>query len=78
MTGRAGGTAVVTLEPCNHTGRTGPCVEALLAAGIARVVFAVADPNPAAAGGAELLRAAGVDVEAGLLAAEAERATSAG
>ena len=69
-----GGTVVVTLEPCAHTGRTGPCTGALLAAGVARVVFAVADPNPAAAGGAEPLRAAGVEVEAGLLAAEAEPA----
>lgn len=67
-----GATAVVTLEPCAHTGRTGPCVEALLAAGVARVVFAQSDPNPEAAGGAERLRAAGVDVEGGLLADEAE------
>ena len=69
-----GGTAVVTLEPCAHTGRTGPCTERLLAAGVARVVFAVTDPDPAAAGGGEILRRAGVDVEAGLLRAEAERA----
>jgi diaminohydroxyphosphoribosylaminopyrimidine deaminase/5-amino-6-(5-phosphoribosylamino)uracil reductase len=69
-----GGTVVVTLEPCAHTGRTGPCTEALLAAGVARVVYAVADPTPQAAGGGAVLRAAGVDVEAGLLAAEAERA----
>ena len=47
-----GGTALVTLEPCNHTGRTGPCAQALIDAGIARVVYAVADPNPAATGGA--------------------------
>jgi diaminohydroxyphosphoribosylaminopyrimidine deaminase/5-amino-6-(5-phosphoribosylamino)uracil reductase len=58
-----GATAVVTLEPCNHTGRTGPCAEALVAAGVARVVYAVADPGDASGGGAERLRAAGVDVE---------------
>jgi diaminohydroxyphosphoribosylaminopyrimidine deaminase/5-amino-6-(5-phosphoribosylamino)uracil reductase len=55
-----GGTAVTTLEPCNHTGRTGPCSVALLAAGIAHVHHAAADPNPQAAGGAAHLRAAGV------------------
>jgi len=66
-----GSTAVVTLEPCNHTGRTGPCAPALLAAGVARVVFAQTDPNPLAAGGAHTLRAAGVDVVGGLLADEA-------
>ncbi|MEU7039609.1 bifunctional diaminohydroxyphosphoribosylaminopyrimidine deaminase/5-amino-6-(5-phosphoribosylamino)uracil reductase RibD [Streptomyces varsoviensis] len=66
-----GGTAVVTLEPCNHTGRTGPCAQALLDAGIARVVYAVADPTPAATGGAGTLADAGVDVEGGLLADEA-------
>lgn len=61
-------TAVVTLEPCNHTGRTGPCSVALIEAGIERVVYAVTDPNPQAVGGAERLRAAGVDVTGGLLA----------
>lgn len=66
-----GATAVVTLEPCNHTGRTGPCSQALIDAGIARVVFAVADPNPTASGGAMRLRDAGVDVEAGRLDVEA-------
>ncbi len=66
-----GGTALVTLEPCNHTGRTGPCAQALIDAGIARVVYAVPDPNPTATGGAGTLRAAGVDVEGGLLADEA-------
>jgi diaminohydroxyphosphoribosylaminopyrimidine deaminase/5-amino-6-(5-phosphoribosylamino)uracil reductase len=68
-----GGTAVVTLEPCNHTGRTGPCAEALIDAGVARVVFAQPDPNPVAAGGAEALRAAGVAVEMGLLERDARR-----
>ncbi|MFJ4850265.1 MULTISPECIES: bifunctional diaminohydroxyphosphoribosylaminopyrimidine deaminase/5-amino-6-(5-phosphoribosylamino)uracil reductase RibD [unclassified Streptomyces] len=68
-----GGTAVVTLEPCNHTGRTGPCAQALIAAGVSRVVYAVGDPTPAATGGGATLRAAGVDVESGLLAAEAAR-----
>lgn len=63
----AGGTAVVTLEPCSHTGRTGPCTEALLAAGITRVVLGAADPNPDAAGGAEVLRGAGVEVVTGVL-----------
>jgi diaminohydroxyphosphoribosylaminopyrimidine deaminase/5-amino-6-(5-phosphoribosylamino)uracil reductase len=61
-----GGTAVVTLEPCAHTGRTGPCTEALIDAGVARVVYAVEDPNPEAAGGADRLRAAGLEVIAGV------------
>ena len=68
----SGLTAVVTLEPCNHTGRTGPCALALIEAGVARVVFAVADPGEVAGGGAERLRAAGIAVEQGVLAAEAE------
>lgn len=67
-----GATAVVTLEPCNHRGRTGPCTEALLAAGIARVVYAVADPGDDSAGGAARLSADGVEVESGLLADEVE------
>lgn len=66
-----GGTAVVTLEPCNHTGRTGPCTRALVAAGINRVVAGVADPSPVVQGGAAALRAAGVDVEMGAREAEA-------
>jgi len=65
-------TAVVTLEPCNHTGRTGPCSEALLAAGIERVFFATTDPGPLAGGGAERLAAGGVTVTGGVLRAEAE------
>src|SRR5690606_6506180 len=65
-------TAVVTLEPCNHTGRTGPCAQALARAGIARVVFSVADPNGEAAGGAARLRDAGVEVVGGGLQAEGE------
>ena len=66
-----GATAVVTLEPCNHTGRTGPCAQALVEAGVARVVHAQSDPNPVAAGGAERLRAAGVEVVPGVLADQA-------
>ncbi|GGF35660.1 riboflavin biosynthesis protein RibD [Marmoricola endophyticus] len=66
-----GATAVVTLEPCRHTGRTGPCTEALLAAGVRRVVHAEPDPTAEAAGGAAALAAAGVEVEGGLLAGEA-------
>ncbi len=67
-----GATAVVTLEPCRHTGRTGPCTTALLEAGVARVVIGQADPTHAAGGGAHELAAAGVEVVAGVLAEEAE------
>jgi diaminohydroxyphosphoribosylaminopyrimidine deaminase/5-amino-6-(5-phosphoribosylamino)uracil reductase len=66
-----GATAVVTLEPCNHTGRTGPCSRAILAAGVRRVVFAQADPNPVATGGSATLAAAGIEVEPGLFADQA-------
>jgi diaminohydroxyphosphoribosylaminopyrimidine deaminase/5-amino-6-(5-phosphoribosylamino)uracil reductase len=69
-----GGTAYVTLEPCNHTGRTDPCTEALIAAGLSRVVAATIDPNPAVAGhGLERLRAAGIEVALGICQAEARR-----
>lgn len=61
-----GATVYVSLEPCNHTGQTPPCTEALMAAGVRRVVFAVHDPNPVAAGGAERLRAAGIEVSGGV------------
>ena len=68
-----GATLYVTLEPCNHTGRTGPCTEAIIAAGISRVVAAMEDPNPKTRGtGFARLRAAGIEVESGLLEAEAQ------
>jgi diaminohydroxyphosphoribosylaminopyrimidine deaminase / 5-amino-6-(5-phosphoribosylamino)uracil reductase len=69
-----GATLYVTLEPCSHTGRTGPCTEAILTAGISRVVAAMEDPNPKTRGsGFTRLRAGGTTVESGLLATEAER-----
>jgi diaminohydroxyphosphoribosylaminopyrimidine deaminase/5-amino-6-(5-phosphoribosylamino)uracil reductase len=67
-----GGTVVVTLEPCAHTGRTGPCADALIAAGVARVVVAVPEPTELAGGGADRLRAAGIDLVLGVEEAEAE------
>lgn len=61
----------VSLEPCNHHGKTPPCTDALIASGIKKVYFAVKDPNEIASGGAEKLKAAGIDVESGLLEREA-------
>ena len=67
-----GATAYVTLEPCSHTGKTGPCADALIAAGVSRVVGAMRDPNPEVDGGGfERLRAAGIQVESGLMEAQA-------
>jgi diaminohydroxyphosphoribosylaminopyrimidine deaminase/5-amino-6-(5-phosphoribosylamino)uracil reductase len=69
-----GGTAYVTLEPCNHTGRTGPCTDALIAAGLGRVVAATIDPNPVVAGhGMDRLREAGIEVAVGVCQPEARR-----
>jgi diaminohydroxyphosphoribosylaminopyrimidine deaminase / 5-amino-6-(5-phosphoribosylamino)uracil reductase len=69
-----GGTAYVTLEPCNHTGRTGPCTQPLISSGLGRVVAATIDPNPKVAGhGTEALRAAGIDTTLGVCEAEARR-----
>ena len=69
-----GGTAYVTLEPCNHTGRTPPCTDALIASGVSRVVAATIDPNPAVAGhGVEKMRAAGIEAVLGPCEAEARR-----
>lgn len=72
-----GATLVVTLEPCAHRGKQPPCVEALIAAGISKVVAATADPNPLAGGGAERLRAAGIEYSAGLLERESRQLNAA-
>lgn len=71
-----GATVYVTLEPCNHHGKTPPCTAALIAAGVARVVYAVADPNPEATGGARRLAEAGIVVEGGVLQDEASDANA--
>ncbi|HET8795344.1 MAG TPA: bifunctional diaminohydroxyphosphoribosylaminopyrimidine deaminase/5-amino-6-(5-phosphoribosylamino)uracil reductase RibD [Arthrobacter sp.] len=68
-----GATMVVTLEPCNHTGRTAPCTEAIIEAGISRIIYAVHDISHTAAGGSETLQNAGIEVQAGLLEDEAAR-----
>ena len=65
-----GATIVVTLEPCNHVGKTGPCTEAIIESGIKRVVYAVTDPNPIAAGGRKRLSDAGIEVIGGVLETE--------
>lgn len=72
-----GATLYVTLEPCAHEGKTPPCCDAILAAGIRRVVVAVPDPNPAASGGVDRLRAGGIDVELGVEQTAAERLNAA-
>ena len=69
----AGATAVVTLEPCNHTGKTGPCAQALIDAGVSRVVYASSDPGDASSGGGATLRAAGIDVISGVLEEQADQ-----
>ncbi|MGF2948694.1 bifunctional diaminohydroxyphosphoribosylaminopyrimidine deaminase/5-amino-6-(5-phosphoribosylamino)uracil reductase RibD [Microbacterium alcoholitolerans] len=61
-----GATAIVTLEPCNHTGRTGPCAQALIDAGVTRVIYALDDPGAESSGGADRMRAAGIDVVSGV------------
>ncbi|MEJ6573574.1 MAG: bifunctional diaminohydroxyphosphoribosylaminopyrimidine deaminase/5-amino-6-(5-phosphoribosylamino)uracil reductase RibD, partial [Actinomycetes bacterium] len=65
-----GATIVLTLEPCNHIGKTGPCTQAIIDSGISTVIFAVSDPNSIAAGGAAKLRAAGITVVEGVLEVE--------
>jgi diaminohydroxyphosphoribosylaminopyrimidine deaminase / 5-amino-6-(5-phosphoribosylamino)uracil reductase len=72
-----GATMVVTLEPCNHIGSTGPCTQAIIDSGISTVVFAVSDPNVVAAGGADALRTTGIKVVDGVLAREAAYANRA-
>jgi diaminohydroxyphosphoribosylaminopyrimidine deaminase/5-amino-6-(5-phosphoribosylamino)uracil reductase len=69
----AGSVAVVTLEPCNHTGKTGPCAQALIEAGVSKVVFASSDPGENSSGGATTLRAAGIEVQSGMLSDKANK-----
>jgi diaminohydroxyphosphoribosylaminopyrimidine deaminase/5-amino-6-(5-phosphoribosylamino)uracil reductase len=69
----AGSIIYVSLEPCNHHGKTPPCTDAIIKSGISKVVFAVSDPNPIAAGGAKHLQGAGIEVESGLCYEEASR-----
>jgi diaminohydroxyphosphoribosylaminopyrimidine deaminase / 5-amino-6-(5-phosphoribosylamino)uracil reductase len=68
-----GSVAVVTLEPCNHTGKTGPCAKALIDAGVSKVVFASSDPGHESGGGAATLRSSGIEVESGVLAEKADQ-----
>jgi diaminohydroxyphosphoribosylaminopyrimidine deaminase/5-amino-6-(5-phosphoribosylamino)uracil reductase len=72
-----GATMVITLEPCNHTGATGPCSKAIADAGISKVIYAIKDPNKQAAGGAQALRDQGVQVEGGVLESDAAYANRA-
>ena len=69
----AGSVAIVTLEPCNHTGKTGPCAQALIEAGVSKVVFASSDPGEDSSGGANTLRAAGIEVQSGMLSYKANK-----
>jgi diaminohydroxyphosphoribosylaminopyrimidine deaminase/5-amino-6-(5-phosphoribosylamino)uracil reductase len=68
----SGATAVVTLEPCNHTGKTGPCAKALIEAGVSKVIFASSDPGAVSGGGRKTLEAAGIEVESGVLQQKAD------
>ena len=67
-----GATVYVTLEPCNHQGKTGPCADALIQAGVGKVIMAMRDPNVEGSGGLEKLEAAGIETEVGLLEPQAE------